>query len=125
MCSSFLSLSTSGRNVTVTSSSVLRLAPAPRLSKPSFSMATSAEKWPRVYPRAMGLFQQKLCSHKRGKYTPEEEDSGLRAAPLHHLRGCLLIVVEQLCSLILIVKMKEFKIFKRPYISGKMEAFVK
>lgn len=48
MCNSFLSLSTKGRKVTVTSSSVLRLAPAPRLPYPSFSMATRAEKWPLV-----------------------------------------------------------------------------
>lgn len=48
MCNNFLSLSTKGRNVTVTSSSVFKLAPAPRLPYPSFSMATRAEKWPLV-----------------------------------------------------------------------------
>ena len=33
-------------------------------------MGTRAQKWPLVYPRAMGDLQQKLESHNSGRYTP-------------------------------------------------------
>lgn len=44
--------------------------PAPMFSGESGSMGTRAQKCPRVYPSAIGDFQQNDGSHNNGKYTP-------------------------------------------------------